>query len=87
MIPALLGLSLLALLPSGAAVAATEDLASIGLRVADSEDAGGPKGLRIVAVQKGSTAFLAGFQPGDLITAMDQVPRQCQDGLLLAPEV
>jgi hypothetical protein len=75
MSPALLGLSLLALLPPGAALAATEDLAPIGLRVADSEDAGGPKGLRIVAVQKGSTAFLAGFQPGDLITAMDQVPR------------
>lgn len=56
------------------ALAATADLPSVGLRLADS-DGSGPRGLRVVAVQKDSTAFVAGFQPGDLITAVDGAPR------------
>lgn len=55
--------------------AATADLPSVGLRVADSENNSASRGLQILAVQEGSTAFVAGFQPGDLITSVDGAPR------------
>lgn len=61
---------LLFLLCPAAAFAGSSEFATLGLRVQDSED---PKGLLINEVQTGSTAYFAGFQPGDLIVAIDHV--------------
>lgn len=73
----LLSLSLLA----SPAVAATVDLPSVGLRIADAEKVHGASGLHVVAVQENSTAFVAGFQPGDLITKVDGAPRLRSEAL------
>jgi hypothetical protein len=60
---------LLLLFPMGA-FAASSEIEPLGLRVQDAVD---PKGLLVTAVQTGSTAYFAGFQPGDLIVAIDKV--------------
>lgn len=51
------------------AFAGSSEIQTLGLRVQDVD----PKGLLVTEVQNGSTAYFAGFQPGDLIVAIDQV--------------
>ena len=76
------GLTLALLLTTASQIqAATVDLSSVGLRIADSESQSGARGLRVLAVQRGSTAFVAGFQPGDFITRVDGAPRLRADVL------
>jgi predicted metalloprotease with PDZ domain len=49
-----------------AALTGSSEIATLGLRVEAN-------GLLVTGVQTGSTAFFAGFQPGDLIVTIDQV--------------